>query len=632
MKLFEEDIAPLEVEADPFADAPDLDFFRRMYREFHRNTEEARQLSLKDSEYYHGFKQLDTAMRAELARRKQPPAYVNRTRFAVLGILGLVDSNQTDPEAVGRNDDDEGAAQVVTQMLRYLGDKSDFSAVKRDASHDFLVYGTMASTVELEDGDTPRPMAKHLPWREFFYDPLSLRHDFADAKYKGKARWVDEDIAKRMFPDASKRIGDMASSDFSGEGAECQPIHRKLWLDRDRKQVLINEVYYRDGLTGRWKQAIYCHAGLLHWSDSPYLDDEGMTVCPIQAVSYEVDDEGQRYGMIRDMRPLQDIINNNWSKQTHILNSAQVEVDPSGNANPVDAEKARQEALDPNGVMPQGYKRVTMTDVFQGVGMMLDKAMTMLDRMAPSQALLGRAGGANESGRARQILQQAGYTELSRALGRFEHWELANYRQLWFCAAQYMTDEQVILVTDDAGARQKLMLNRIQYEAQTQQGIDPQTGQPIEQTVMVEVGRENELARMDMDVTLKVIREADSLRGEATRNMLEWSAKTGIGLLAPEFEMVLEMSDIPQKPYLLEKYRKLRSAAEAKQAEAQQAQAQQAQQLQAVNEAATQSKIIRDQAQAGKDQALADKHGVEAQSEQLELAIKEAMLADLGPI
>jgi hypothetical protein len=260
-------------------------------------------------------------------------------------------------------------------------------------------------------------------------------------------------------------------------------------------------------------------------------------------------------------------------------------------------------------------------------------------------------GGANTSGRARQLLQQQGLSELSRAFGKFEDFEERIYRQMWFRARQFMTDQQMIRVTDNAGARQTLELNvpimEIQHhpvmapqisasggqvmgpdgQPQMAPAVHPVTGQVKTTPVPTQIGTRNHIAEMDVDVTLTVVQTADTLRDEGKQKLMEWSAKTGISLLDPNFKFAIQFLGIPDQAEVLAAYEKCFAEAQQLNAPAEQAKAQAAQQAQAVQAAAAQAHAQRENAAAARDETLAQKHQADIESINLMNTWRAAMLA-----
>jgi hypothetical protein len=611
-------------------DAP-IGKFRRLVNEAFDAATEEHDEAERCLRYYHGH-QLDAYIRAALRKRGQPPQYNNKIGPAVDSTLGLLDANQTDPEAVGRNEDDDNAALIATQILRYLVDKNDFDEIKRLVTFDAFTQGIGASKTEVDSkfGDAK---VSHIPYREFFYDPASMAPDFKDATYLGQAKWVYAAQARRMYPDRTDILNNPSCGFGAGSasGPVDTPEQKAFWVQGGR--ILLVELYYRDDETGDWMRVHFCHAGVLDWGESDYRDDDGELTCPITAFSFKVDHEGRRYGMVKDMVLIQDAINSRASKMLHITNSAQLQITEKAIGDKLD--DARKEAARPDGVIPFGIQRVNLTTDFQGNHVLLQQDIANLEALSPPPALVGRAVGANESGRSRQILQQAGLTALARVFSRYEAWELRTYRQMWFRAQQYMSDQRLIRITDNAGVRQSLQINvpivqtvmaPVVDPSTGQPVIDPQTGRPRMMPQDQQVGTHNELAAMDMDITIKTVRQSDTLKQEALDSFLEFCAKAGVSPLSPQAEMVLEMSNITGKELLLKKMNDLQ-AKEAQQNAPQQAQQQQAaQHAQALAEAGTQSKIERDQAQAQRDQAMAEKHDVDAHATAYELAIKQLAL------
>jgi hypothetical protein len=622
--------------------APDLAFLKRMFREAASASEESRALANRARDYYDG-NQLDAHLLAELARRGQPPTVINLVRRAVDGTLGLLDQSASDPEAIARNDNGDEAATVVTKVLRYLADKTDLEEVKRQISEDNLIPGACAVFVDVDDQNDARATA--IPYAEFYYDPYSKNYDFSDARYLIHARWTDLADAKLKFFHRADDIELGGSASIGIDTPSDKPEKLSIWADIARKRVLLVNCYYRDKHTGQWMYAVYCHSTLLEYGVSPFVDDFGRPVCPIIGLSFQISREGHRYGMARDMLPIQNAINGLDSRSLHIAVSAQVQmVDDTALA--TDAATASEEASKARGVLPRGFQKVPTIDMFQGVVAKLNQYIEMIKSMSPSPSVLGRAEGANQSGRARQIAAAAGYTELARAFARMERMEERIYEQMWFRARQYMSEAKLIRVTNDAGARESLMVNYPVVEPRPvmmpivgpdgQPVVDPRTGQPAMhpqigpdgQPAMApqQVGTHNELATMDVEITITTVRQAVTLRQEAIDSMLEFSAKTGVSVLDPQFEFLVELSSIPDKREILDKMAAIRAKAAQQQQQAQAEQQAMAQQQAELSAQQMQARTAKDAAQAQRDQALASKHAIEAHDQAFDLTVKELAL------
>jgi hypothetical protein len=211
---------------------------------------------------------------------------------------------------------------------------------------------------------------------------------------------------------------------------------------------------------------------------------------------------------------------------------------------------------------------VPTADLAAGQQLLLAESKTEIERMGPTPAVLGRQGEAGQSGRARQVLQQAGMTEIARPLGRLEDWEMRCYRAMWSRAQQFWTKQMYVRVTDDVAAPEFLKINEPAVDDQTGQPIpdvDPQTGQPKMQigpdgqpvvdpmtgqpTPMQKVN--NRLVEMDMDIILSTAPDTANLEQEVWSELLDLSKTVPIG--TPQFMIALEMSPLPDKARVLDR-------------------------------------------------------------------------------
>jgi hypothetical protein len=202
--------------------------------------------------------------------------------------------------------------------------------------------------------------------------------------------------------------------------------------------------------------------------------------------SCNVDHDGDRYGFVRHMKSSQDSFNFKHSKLNHILASRRL-IMSQGSVQ--DVEKARTEwARDDgvvlvNGNVNEGIKADDRTFDFAGWAKLLEEDKAELDNYGPNQALIGDIQ--NQSGRAIQLLQQAGMAELGPYIMGYRGWKVRVYRALFSAVQKYWTAERYIRVTDDDGLAQFIQINGT--------GQDPQTGQ----SVMV-----NALGSLDVDIIL----------------------------------------------------------------------------------------------------------------------------------
>jgi hypothetical protein len=567
--------------------------------------------------YFDGKGQLSSQVLAVLEMRKQPQIYTNRVRPAVNGVLGVLENARSDPQAYPRNPGDQDSADVVTKVLRFVGDQSDFGDIKQDVAENFLIEGTGACIIEM-DGENIVPT--QIRWEEFYCDRYSRRNDRKDARFMGIAKWVDVDQVNRnpRWQQAIEEYGNIMqpsttgawSSDFEDRGDQGLG-----WINTRRRRVLLCEEYAIE--QGEWKRLVYIGACVLEYSPSPYLDEKRQPCNPIEVAACYVDENNDAYGIVDDMMPLQDEINASRSRSLHLMNSRQVQnTDPT--APPIDAGLVRDEAAKADGIIPVGWAVIPTQDMTQANMLRNQEAKGEIERMGPTPAVLGRQESAGQSGRARLVSQQAGLTELARPIARLNNWELRVYRQIWLRAKQFKTDPWFIRITNDARAPEFLTVNEpvmgmvMQPVAgpDGQPVINPETGQPAVQPSMGVVSMNHRLAELDVDIILDTVADTATLAQEVWAELVQLVGQAG-GLqvvYTPAFELMIEASPLADKSRVIELIKKGRQEQEQNQVQQLTQQLQGAQQqLEQMGKALQQRRQLTDEEiAAGIDKTVAE--------------------------
>jgi hypothetical protein len=619
---------------------PRIEDLRRRSQEARADPKGRRTANKACRGYYDGSGQLDKTngdgktLRQVLRDRKQPEIYTNRIRPAVNGILGVLEQGRSDPQAYPRNPDDQDAADIVTKVLRFIADKSDFASIKLDVAENFFIEGTGAVIVEM-DGDDITPT--QIRWEEYYSDSFSRRNDFGDKRFDGIAKWVDADLIRNnpRWKERLKEIGDpldSANEGFASETYEDRGDNGAGWINTRRRRALLCEEYALE--EGEWKRLVYIGCGVLEYDTSPYLDEKGRPSNPIEATSCYVDLDNGRYGIVDDMMPIQDEINASRSRALHLANSRQVQFDVNSGGNPADADIARQEAARADGVLPMGWTIQATADMTQANILRNQEAKGEIERMGPTPAVLGRNESGSQSGRARLVSQQAGLTELARPIGRLSNWELRVYRQMWNRARQYWTDEMFIRVSDDQRAPQFLKVNEMVGQQPTivpQQ--DPATGQVATQIVMQPIMK-NRLAEMDVDIILDTVQDTATLAQEVWAELVQLVGQAG-GLEAvysPAFELMIEASPLADKTRVIELIKKGRDEQQQNQVQQLQGQVQQLTQALQQKQQQTGEQVAADvahkTAQANLANAKAASTGVESEKSALDALLPNHLQID----
>lgn len=527
-----------------------LDTWKRLFTEARDMTRTARSEAKKHRRYYDG--KIDPELGRRLRARKQPDFVINRVRPGVEGMVGVVERGKTDPRAYPRTPQDEGSSEVATDTLRYVTDQNRWHQNKLKAFRNMLVEGVAAAIIEVDERLEVR--IRRGRYESFFYDPYSREPDFSDASYMGFAEWQYQDDVVALYPEQRGIILSVVARGDTGDSqwADRPDDQTTMWADPRRKRLLVVEMYAKRG--GTWMKCVFVGDATLEEGPSPYLDDDGQPMNPIEAMSAYVDDDNNRYGVVADMVGPQDEINTYRRKGAHLATFRQLqETDPSSAG--ADPEEARREASRADGVIPSGWNIVPTSDKFSMDMNLLAEAKSEIERIGPNPAILGRQG-ENQSGRAGLVRQQAGLTELAHLYGGLEDWELRVFRQVWSRVRQFWTEPKFIRVTDDENAVKFIQINKPVY-GEPAPVIDELTGLPkydpfTRQIVMAPqfLGMENAVAEMGVDIIVDSTPDTANIQQEQFTELAKLASIYGPQEVP--FDVVLKASGLPKKRELIE--------------------------------------------------------------------------------
>jgi hypothetical protein len=520
---------------------------RRQYEDFCGSKRAEIKEQREARHYYHGDQWSADEVKV-LRKRKQPIQTDNLIARKIDGVIGLLERTRQDPKAYPRGETDQPAADVSTEVLRYAADKADWTTVCSEVGRNAAVDGIGAVELSIERRRIRRKGRKKAPNPKigliavesdtFFYDPRSTRHDFSDARYMGVARMLDVEQAQLMFPDKAEEVAQLATS--GADTASWQQQDReKRWIDVEEKRIRVVEHWYRCAVASlseegeveiaeEWMFCFYSGETELARGTSPFQDEDGNTICRFIAFSAYVDHDGDRYGFVRNMKSLQDAVNARASKILHMLHTRRIIALKGAVEN---VEKARAEWARPDGwVEVNQLEGVKADDVARQADLaghlkLLEDARSALENFGPNPALIGQ-GLESSSGRAVQMLQQAGMAQLGPYLGGYRNWKIRVYRAIWGAVQDYWTAEEVLhIFGDDPESTSQMPINRL--------AID-ETGQ---------FTMENVLGELDVDVILD--------EGPDTMNVMQDTFDILQSLVQNHVpvppQVIIEMSSLPSR-------------------------------------------------------------------------------------
>lgn len=520
----------------------------------------ARAEAEKARDYFDG-RQFTAEEEAALKKRKQPITPENLVKPKIEGLCGLERQSRTDPQAYPRTQAHDEDANAATDSLRYVSDDQDLDIKFSRVFENMLVegFGGVEVGVAKVKGQID-PKVTRIAQDRLYHDPYSAEHDFSDASFLGYVTWMDAAKAKLRYKDKEAvidaTINRGTSSSF--DTFDDKPRYAS-WYDSKRGRIRINTHYHvKDGV---WRRCVFTLAGELEESKPvEFIDDEGKPECPLILQSAYVDRDNDRYGIVRDMIPLQDEVNKRRSKFLHMVNNAKVRVSRSLGE---DKEMIRKEMARPDGAI------VADPDEIQELGnfnreagqfqLLQDSRQTLKGNIGPNATMQGKQGD-GQSGRAILALQQAGMTEMTPLLDNLRHFKLRCFRQIWNRIRQYWTAERWIRVTDDEKNVRFVGLNVTQahlamqkvQEAVKKGEIDQQAAQQFAMEIQSRPDLQhpaNAVAELDVDILIDEINETPTLQAEQFEQLVQL-ASTGVMPIPPE--LIIRASNLRDKQKLLE--------------------------------------------------------------------------------
>lgn len=446
-------VAQVEVTAVS-VELPSLETRIGWFDDWEEKTAESQKLARRDRAYYDNEQWTEEELQ-ELENRHQPALVKNRIARKVNFILGEEIKKRVDPVARPRTPQHEDAARAATDALRYVSDEQRFDQVRSQVLKNILIEGFGGALKEIEQTEDGKCKHKltHVQWDRLFYDPHSRAPDFSDALYIGVVCWMDLADAVLEYPEAAEALKSaVKKSPSTSETTEDTP--RKCWGDNKRQRVKIAEMFFRIGQD--WYRSVFTSGADIEQPAPTWLKDESgrHSVCPLVMESCYVDQEGNRYGVVRQLISPQDEINKRSSKALHLLSVNGVIAEKNAIDDPTkfQIELAKPDGfyggLRPGALKDQSIQVREGMQLAQGQLQLLQEAKADIDSIGPSSSTVPDLP-ASASGRAVLARQQSAEQELGTIFDQLRDWSHAVYRLDWLAVRACWTEEQWLRVTDD---------------------------------------------------------------------------------------------------------------------------------------------------------------------------------------
>lgn len=412
----------------------------------------------KEGRRYYHCAQWTAAELEILRKRNQAVITYNRIGRKINQITGIVQRQRQDPKAFPRSPKYEQGAEVATTVIREILDSNEWKSTESDCIRraGFEAIAGVEFNLTRGDHDDPDVSITRARAENYFYDYHSLNEDFSDKTYDGMMKWMHLDAVIEMFPDDEEELRGLVES---GSDLSSNPdSDNKLFFIGSKGMIRLIEHWYKH--KGRWCWCFYVGFHKLQEGESPFINEKGETQSRFKMFSNAVDQDGDRYSFVRNLRGPQDELNHRRSKGLYLSMSRQIEVFKGAVD---DIEVARRERNKPDGVIEvnvrEGIKYIDQQADAAAQREYGNDAKEEIQNWANVDAA-GMVGiSKNLSGRAINMLQQPGMAELEPFLNTIKRWRLQVYRMSYCTAQRHWTAERFIRVTEDDQLKGFLQIN-----------------------------------------------------------------------------------------------------------------------------------------------------------------------------
>ncbi|EFA4328288.1 hypothetical protein [Escherichia coli] len=549
--------------------------------------------------YYDGD-QLPLEVLQVLKDRGQPMTIHNLIAPTVDGVLGMEAKTRTDLLVISDDPDDETEklAEAINAEFADACRLGNMNKARSDAYAEQIKAGL--SWVEVRrnsDPFGPEFKVSTVSRNEVFWDWLSREADLSDCRWLMRRRWMDTDEAKATFPGMAQVI-DYAIDDWRGfvdttvtEGQpsplmsaweEYQSWDRQQneWLQRERRRVLLQVVYYRTferlpvielsngrvvafdknnlmhavavasgrvqvrvGRVSRIREAWFVGPHFI--VDRPCSAPQGMFPL-VPFWGYRKDKTGEPYGLISRAIPAQDEVNFRRIKLTWLLQAKRVIMDED--ATQLSDNDLMEQIERPDGIIklnPARKNQKSVADVFrveqdfqvasQQFQVMQESEKLIQDTMGVYSAFLGQDSNAS-SGVAISNLVEQGATTLAEINDNYQF----ACQQVGRLLLAYLLDDlkkrrnhAVVINRDDRQRRQTIVLNA--------------EGDNGELT--------NDISRLNTHIALAPVQQTPAFKAQLAQRMSEVIQGLPPQVQAVVLDLWVNLLDVPQKQEFVERIR-----------------------------------------------------------------------------
>lgn len=397
---------------------------------------------------------------------------------------------------------------------------------KKRADRDLRLSGLTVVEVKLKELDETDDAGeilkeldyKHLPANECFIDMYASKTDLSDSRYFIHSRLSHIDTLKRIFPDAR----------LSGAGANKAGMMRT------------NRAWYRDK-DNNIRYAIWTDEELLQDIKTPFTL---LKRFPIGMRRLYTSHRKEFYGMFRDVRPLQDMINNTFLRIINKLGSSKLLLESDAVDDADEWADHYNEDNSVNIVKPGALKEKKFLDVSQNaplaqlLSIVQDARIQAEKVIGLNSELLGTAV-SRMSGYAIENRQNAGLVGLQDYMDCSGALDIDIAEISIKIMQEHFTAEQIFLISDKSGEKKQIIIN--EYERNNNNSVKRDDQRvPKKKSIL-------DISRYDLILTSSPFaRGASAERSKNWGEIMKIIQVTEPALVAPLLPLMLRDVDSPE--------------------------------------------------------------------------------------
>lgn len=459
------------------------DTFKIGYDEFYTSRKEANEVW----DLYHNRQYTEDQL-AVLANRGQPAETFNVVKKFSRMLLGYYSTVVNTAKILPRQYRDVDTASLLNDAVNHvfidnrmptLGDKLKLSG---------LISGIMVTFVNVRDSgyrdEFGRTVNKidlsYVPDSQVVLDPMSTEDDYSDARFLHRFKWLSKEAFVRMFGPKEEKAAQEFYNYLDADEADFEFYHDDQFNGyyRMHNSYLVVHSVIVDDNGERWS---------IYWHDEKILRKDKITYkearWPYRVHKLHHSDHTEYYGVFREVVESQKAINQAIIAIQLMVNSDKVIVE-KGTVDNVEKFTAVYNRV--NAVVEvkklAGIRIEKFTREMQEQYIIIDRALDRIQQvLGINDSFLGLAA-ASDSGRKVKLQQGAAIMALHYITARINEFYEMLATDVANLVKQYYTASQVLRLTDELVGERWFSLNQPMME---QTGVDPQTGEPIMQPILL---------------------------------------------------------------------------------------------------------------------------------------------------